>query len=99
MIGKIYITGTIGDFEEDGKVVPGINLIDIVGQVKAQPEATSFDVFINSEGGYVHIGFDILNYLRSLGKPITTIGTGIVASIATVIFMAGTQRRDRKSVV
>ena len=55
-------------------------------QVKRQPEATRFDVYINSEGGLVDVGFDIYNYLRSLGLPITTIGSGMVASIATVNF-------------
>lgn len=88
MIGNIYITGQIGEF--DG--VKGVNLIDIVGQVKRQPKATSLNVYIDSEGGYVHVGFDIYNYLRSLKMPITTIGRGIVASVATVIFMAGDKR-------
>ncbi len=88
MIGKIYISGQIGTF--DG--VTGIELIDVIGQVKAQPEAIAFDVHINSEGGIMDIGFDIYNYLKSLKKPITTIGSGMVASIATVIFMAGDKR-------
>ena len=87
MTGNIYISGQIGTF--DG--TPGTELIDIVSQVKSQPKATAFNVHINSEGGLVDVGFDIYNYLKSLGKPITTIGSGIVASIATVIFMAGTK--------
>lgn len=89
MIGNIYINGAIGHWEGE----PSVILTDIVKQVQGQPEATSFNVYINSEGGYVDVGFDIFNYLRSLGKPITTIGNGIVASIATVIFMAGTTRQ------
>jgi len=93
MIGNIYISGQIGDF--DG--VTGVNLIDVIGQVKKQPEALSFNVHINSEGGLVDVGFDIFNYLKSLGKPVTTIGSGIVASIATVIFMAGATRMIREN--
>lgn len=93
MIGSIYISGQIGDF--DG--VTGVNLIDIIGQVKKQPDALSFNVHINSEGGLVDVGFDIFYYLKSLGKPITTIGSGIVASIATVIFMAGSTRMVREN--
>lgn len=92
MIGNIYINGAIGHWEGE----PSVVLTDIVKQVKEQPEATSYNVYINSEGGYVDVGFDILNYLRSLGKPITTIGNGIVASIATVIFMAGTTRQVKE---
>jgi len=88
MIGKIYIQGQIGTFEDE----KGVELIDVISQVRKQPEATSFEVYINSEGGVVDTGFDILNFIRSIGVPITTIGKGMVASIATVIFMAGNKR-------
>lgn len=93
MTGNIYISGQIGTF--DG--VTGISLIDVVSQVKKQPQATAYNVHINSEGGLVDVGFDIYHYLRSLGRPLTTIGSGIVASIATVIFMAGTKRLVREN--
>ncbi len=88
MIGKIDISGQIGSF--DG--VTGVELVDVISQVKAQSEATEFNVYINSEGGLVDVGFDIYSYLKSLNKPITTIGRGLVASVATVIFMAGDKR-------
>lgn len=93
MTGNIYISGQIGTF--DG--VTGTELIDVIGQVKKQPKATAFNVHINSEGGLVDVGFDIYHYLKSLGKPVTTIGSGIVASIATVIFMAGSKRLIREN--
>lgn len=88
MIGKIHISGLIGTFGDER----GVELIDVISQVKKQPEATAFEVYINSEGGVVDTGYDIYNFLKSLGLPITTIGTGMVASIATVIFMAGSKR-------
>ncbi|MBY8963789.1 Clp protease ClpP [Flavobacterium sp. D11R37] len=91
MTGNIYISGQIGSF--DG--VTGIGLADVIAQVKKQPGATAFNVHINSEGGLVDVGFDIYNYLKSLKKPLSTIGSGIVASIATVIFMAGQKRQLR----
>ncbi|MXN91299.1 Clp protease ClpP [Flavobacterium sp. Sd200] len=93
MTGNIYISGQIGTF--DGTA--GIELIDVVSQVKKQPKATAFNVHINSEGGLVDVGFDIYQYLKSLKKPLTTIGSGIVASIATVIFMAGDKRQVREN--
>jgi ATP-dependent Clp protease protease subunit len=93
MTGNIYISGQIGTF--DG--VAGVELIDVIAQVKKQPQATAFNVHINSEGGLVDVGFDIYHYLLSIGKPLTTIGSGIVASIATVIFMAGTERLVREN--
>lgn len=93
MEGNIYITGQIGkdDFSD------GVELIDVIQQVKSQPNATSFNVHINSGGGAVHTGFDIYNYLKSIQLPITTIGSEMVASIATVIFMAGNIRILREN--
>lgn len=88
MEGNIYINGAIGSMPMEN----GVMLKDIISQVKHQPNATSFNVHINSEGGNVDTGFDIYNYIKSLGVPIKTIGSGIVASIATVIFMAGSER-------
>lgn len=88
MEGTIYINGLIGSYETE----KGTELIDIIQQVKAQAGATSFRVHINSEGGVVDTGFDIFNYLKSLQVPITTVGSSLVASIATVIFMAGDKR-------
>lgn len=88
MQGVIKINGDIGETTTG----IGVELIDVISQVKKQPNATGFDVFINSKGGCVNTGFQIYDYLKSLGLPITTIGQGYVASIATVIFMAGSTR-------
>lgn len=84
MIGNIYINGEIG---------VAVDLKDVIKQVQDQKEASEYNVFINSIGGYVDTGFDIYNYLTNLNKPITTIGNGFVASIATVIFLAGSKRK------
>lgn len=88
MEATIFINGQIGSTPEQ----TGVELIDIIQQVKSQIGATSYRVHINSEGGVVDTGFDIFNYLKSLQLPITTVGSGLVASIATVIFMAGDSR-------
>jgi ATP-dependent Clp protease, protease subunit len=92
MEGSIYISGQIGRVGG----MPGVELVDVISQVQKQGEATSFNVYINSDGGYVQVGIDIYNYLKSLEVPINTIGVGVVASIATVIFMAGSKRTLRK---
>ena len=83
MEGNIYINGEIGET---------VNLVDIISQVENQKEATMFNVYINSVGGSVDVGFDIYNYIKSLNVPIKTIGQELVASIATVIFMVGNER-------
>jgi ATP-dependent protease ClpP protease subunit len=93
MEGNIYINGLIGSMPDE----KGMELIDVIQQVKKQPEATSFSVHINSEGGVVDTGFDIYNYIKSLQLPIKTIGSGIVASIATVVFMSGDTRVLREN--
>ena len=92
-IGKIYINGLIGYFEEEeGK--PYTELVDVVSQVKRLGEVDSYEVhIIDSPGGYVDEGFEIYDYLKTLGKPIHTVGQTMVASIATVIFMAGQTRQ------
>jgi ATP-dependent protease ClpP protease subunit len=83
MNGRINIFGVIGE---------EVSLVDIISQVKAQPEATSFDVFINSIGGSVDEGDNIYNYLIGLGVPFKTIGIGSVMSIATKVFLASPVR-------
>jgi len=97
-IAKIFINGLIGTiYNNDGTIKQkGVELIDIVREVQGYPFASEFEVYINSEGGVVETGFEIYYYLRSLGKPITTIGVSQVASIATVIFMAGDSRKLKK---
>lgn len=98
MVGNIYITGAIGDeYDIEGNLIEkGVNLIDVIAQVKRQPQAESFRLYINSPGGDVQTGFDIYDYLKSLKKPVHSIGLGMVASIATVVFLAGDQREIRK---
>lgn len=83
MEGIIYIKGEIGE---------DVHLVDIISQVEKQKEATSFNVYINSVGGIVDVGFDMYYYLKSLNVPVKTIGQEMVASIATVIFMVGSER-------
>lgn len=83
MKGVINIIGVIGE---------DVLLQHVIQQVKEQPKATEFTVYINSIGGAVSVGFDIYDYLRGLGKPIKTVGLANVMSIATVIFLAGDER-------
>jgi len=82
MNGTIYISGEIG---------VNTTLLDVIKQVKAQPQAQSYLVKIDSNGGYVDAGFAIYDYLKNLGKPVTTYTTKAY-SIASVIFMAGSIR-------
>lgn len=86
MKGYINIIGDIGTTKD------AISLANVVAQVQGQKEATEFEVLVNSGGGSFYEGFKIYNYLKSLGKPITTVGSEMVASIATIIFASGDTR-------
>lgn len=87
MVGIININGEIG---------VDVHLADVVEQVARQRDATSYVFNIDSEGGSVEVGFDIYDYIKSIQKPTTTVGRGVVASIATVIFLAGKKREILK---
>jgi ATP-dependent Clp protease protease subunit len=88
MIGHIYIKGQIGSFEG----VKGIELIDLITQVQRQKAAEAFFVYVDSPGGSIDVGDDMYTYLKSLPQRITTVGIGMVASIATKPMLAGDER-------
>lgn len=83
----INLIGSIGSdaFSE-------ISLRTVMAQVEAVKDADHILININSPGGEVTEGFAIYNYLTSLPNNITTRGVGLVASIATVVFLAGKKR-------
>lgn len=81
---KIYINGIIGI---------DTTLLDVISQYEKQKDAQDVIVMINSVGGICDAGYDMFNYFRSIGKPITTIASNQCKSIATVIFMAGNLRK------
>lgn len=89
----IYIYGEIGYFQDSESDSYGVvNLSTVKRQHDAQAASKDITVHIHSNGGYVLEGFAIHDYLRSLGKPITTIVEGMCYSIATVIALAGDKR-------
>jgi len=94
VIGQIKIFGPIGKYEENGKL-EGVSLLDVITQVKAFQEGTQIaEVHIGSPGGFVDEGDNIYNYLESLKKQyvVNTVQDGNIASIATKLFLVGSQR-------
>jgi len=94
---EIKIYGEIVPFEEDWIINQGgyVNLSTIQKQL-AKAEGKDIYVKLRSFGGDVETGFTIYNELRRYAKDnkakITILGEGQVASIATVIFLAGDER-------
>jgi len=92
----IKIHGVIGSYkDETGKLIKGVELVDVIAQV--EKETSDNLVFeITSPGGLVDVGKAIRDYILSLikdGKNVTTIANQLVASIATLPFLAGQTRQ------
>lgn len=84
----LYIYDVIGpDMWEDG-----VRASDLVKTIRGS-NAPSIVCHINSPGGAVFDGISIYNALKDSGKHITTVTDGIAASVASVIFCAGSTRR------
>lgn len=49
-------------------------------------------IFLNSPGGIVTEGLEVYNLLRASGRNITTVLTGMAASMGSIIFLAGDRR-------
>ena len=89
----IYIYGDIGYWQSADAADWGeVTLKDVKNQVEQQSDAEELTVHIHSPGGYVTEGFAIHDFLKSQGKPVTTIIEGMCYSIATVIALAGDTR-------
>lgn len=94
---EIKIYGEIVPFEEQWIIDQGgfYNLTCLQNALK-EAKGKDIKVRIRSFGGDVETGFTMYNELRRYAKDhkakVTTLGEGQVASIATVIFLAGDER-------
>jgi len=85
---ELYIYDVIGpDFWEDG-----IRAIDFINQLKNVKQDENH-IHINSPGGSAFDGIAIFHAIQESKKNITTIVDSIAASAASIIFMAGKERR------
>ena len=88
----IFINGLIGEGVADlGQV--WIAPKNVQDQINAAGKADTLVVHIHSRGGNVNDGFAIHDMLKNSGKKIVTIIEGLCASIATVIALAGEERK------
>jgi len=84
-----------------GESIPGSIFDDPVGNISAKMVSEFLDqnkaakqiiVRINSRGGDCQEGYTIYDLLTTSGKKIKTVGEGKIYSIATIIFLAGSER-------
>ena len=83
MKNEIYLIGGVGE---------EITLKSVIDQVEQSNENETLNVHIHSGGGSVYDGLAIYNYLKNLKQEVNTHSSGLVASIATIIFLAGKNR-------
>ena len=94
---EVFIYGEIVPFSEKWITDQGgyVNIDELQRQLK-EAKGKDIKVRIRSFGGDVETGFTMYNELRRYAKDnkakVTTLGEGQVASIATVIFLAGDER-------
>lgn len=97
-VTHIYVYGDIinfqgSDLSEDEFSSSGfVSLTTVKNQFNQNPDCEEIVVHIHSIGGDVFEGFAIHDFLISTGKKVTTLVEGLCASIATVIFLAGSSR-------
>jgi ATP-dependent Clp protease protease subunit len=89
---KIY-----GDIGETDDGIEGITSKSVSEFLDQHKKATEITVKINSRGGSVDEGWAIHDLLVNSGKAIKTIGEGKVYSIATIVFLAGSEREIMKN--
>jgi ATP-dependent Clp endopeptidase proteolytic subunit ClpP len=90
----IYAYGDIWNDQSDYASEWGVvSLVDIVKQMNENKDAEEYIVHIHSRGGEVDEGFAIHDVLVASGKKITTIIEGMCYSIATIVALAGTERK------
>jgi ATP-dependent protease ClpP protease subunit len=96
MEAHIYIEGQIGSsYKEDGTVdVSGVELQDVISQVRRNADAEKITCHITSQGGSVDSGRKIAQYLASLPN-VHTLAEVQCASIATEIHLAVPVERRR----
>lgn len=82
---KIYLWGMVND-KSAKHVIDRLEYLDLMGDGEIQ-------LFINSPGGYVTDGFAIYDTIMSIKSPVSTICTGLAASMGSILLSAGEKGR------
>ncbi|MFD1095142.1 ClpP family protease [Salegentibacter chungangensis] len=78
---KVFLWGEVND-KSAKHVIDRLLYLDLV-------EKKEIQLFINSPGGYVTDGFAIYDTLLSLNSPVSTVCTGLAASMGSILLSAG----------
>ncbi|WP_031426773.1 ClpP family protease [Flavimarina sp. Hel_I_48] len=82
---KVFLWGQVDD-KSAKHVVDRLLYLDAVGSEEIQ-------FYINSPGGYVTAGFSIYDTIKSIKSPVSTICTGLAASMGSILLSVGAKGR------
>lgn len=82
---KVFLWGMVDD-DSAKHVVDRLLYLDIQGSEEIK-------LYINSPGGYVTSGFSMYDTIKGLKSPVSTICTGLAASMGSLLLSAGTKGR------
>jgi ATP-dependent Clp protease protease subunit len=82
---KVFLWGMVDD-DSAKHVVDRLLYLDSL-------DNTEIKFYINSPGGYVTSGFSIYDTIKSLKSPVSTICTGLAASMGSILLSAGEKGR------
>lgn len=82
---KVFLWGQVDD-DSAKHVIDRLLYLDLISNDEIQ-------LIINSPGGYVTSGFAIYDTLRSLKSPVSTVCSGLAASMASILLSAGAKGR------
>lgn len=83
---KVFLWGQVDD-------ASARHVIDRLLFLELRDPHKEIQMIINSPGGYVTSGFAIYDTIKSLSSPVSTICTGLAASMASILLSAGTRGR------
>ncbi|MFZ9674069.1 MAG: ClpP family protease [Flavobacteriaceae bacterium] len=82
---KVFLWGGVDD-DSAKHVIDRLLYLDAIGQEEIQ-------LIINSPGGYVTSGFAIYDTIKSLKSPVSTICSGLAASMGSILLSVGAPGR------
>ena len=82
---KVFLWGMVND-DSAKHVIDRLLYLDMIGDEEIQ-------LYINSPGGYVTSGFAIYDTIKSLKSPVSTICSGLAASMGSILLSVGKKGR------
>ena len=83
---KVFLWGQVDD-KSAKHVIERLLYLEMTGPKK------EIQLIINSPGGYVTSGFAIYDTMKSISSPVSTICSGLAASMGSILLSAGTKGR------